>query len=175
MNTGMEEKVVHHGLEVVAGDIAASDGLPGPLIGIFEQGDIVCCDGKIKVRKLYPTDIPVFKMINSPVYQMMLESAKPKAMQGDVETTSDDEFMMVLQFTLLPKEAYLLARKGREAFLDAAVDAALNMEIDEPSQVIEAVMQQITRAFKTKVNYTADDSGGGNGEERPLIQPSAVR
>jgi hypothetical protein len=166
MNEGMEEKMVEHGLKVMASERAAADALPGPLIGIFENGDIKVVG--LTVRKLYAIDEATFKMIGSPIYEMILESAKPEGLRDAVECTTEQEWELILQFTMPPKDAYLLAKQGREAFSLAAMEKIGGMEYIQPKEILVAVMEQITRAFKTKVNYVPDDKGGDAGESVPL-------
>jgi hypothetical protein len=155
----MEKRLYEHGVEVMAGDRAAADALPGPLIHIFEDGSIEA--GGQKVRKLFAIDEAIFKIIDSPIYKMMLESAKPKAAQEPVDCSDEDEWMLVLQFITPPIEAYKFAKQGKKAFEEAAILKASNMGMIEIKQVIQAIMEQITRAFGTKLNYAADESAEG--------------
>jgi hypothetical protein len=169
----LEQRATEHGLKVLASERAAADPTPGPLAQVFQNGDIQV--GDFMVRKLYPVDLAIFKILDSPIHKMMLEAQKPTEIQDAVETTNEDEWCLVLQFTMPAIEAYKLAKRGKQAFEDEAVQrVGVDMPLVKPAQIIAAIIEQIGRAFKTRVNYEAEQEAS-NGDAVPFHQTASQR
>lgn len=172
MNTqGMDEKVISHGLTVMASERAAADPLPGPLVNLFVNGDIEV-EG-VKVRKAWMGDQVIFKILDSPIHRLILESQKEKNLQEPVDCSTEDEMMLIWQFTHPIKEAYELAKQGKSAFESKAMtEVGMEMDCVKPKIIIEAIMKQIAAAFQLKMTYAADAKEGENGS--PLSNQSAT-
>lgn len=169
----LQAKVVEHGLRILASDRAAADPLPGPLSQLFEDGGIRV--GNMVVRKLYPIDEAIFRILDSPIHRMALEAQKPENMREDVPYTDAEEYSLALQFTTPPRDAYTLAKKGKQAFEDEAMSKfAFSGDLLEYKEVVNAIMEQLSRAFKTRMNYEPDKKDG-ESDAVPFPQPSVVQ
>jgi hypothetical protein len=165
------DKAIEQGLRVVASDMAAADPLPGSIATVFEPESIEIAG--VKLRKMFPIDEAIWKLIDSPINKMILEAAKPKDIQEPVESTTEDELGLIHQFTLPIRDAYKLARSGKEVFLAAAVEKSMDYSVLQTKELLGGVMKQISTGYGTKINHVPDAAPEDGAV--PLTPASAVQ
>lgn len=154
-----------HNLRVLASDMAAADALPGGLVHALEDGTIQV--GNVNVRKAWVGDMVIFRLIDSPIQKMISESQKPKEIQDPIDYSTEDEIMLMYQFTNPIADVYKVAKQGKQEFLDKAMEViGFNTDFSSPVEIIKAITEQIAKAFKMKINYEPTPEAGDAGTKK---------
>lgn len=162
-NVISQEKLAEHALRVGATARANAEPLPGPVAGCFPAGSIQVGESHF-VRPIRAFDISILKKLNSPLYRQMLESDKNGSGE-EVEFTDEESWEICWQFSNPTARVKEVFQKGR-----AAIRAAAETEIGEAldpatvAMMVQAVGEQIKRAFQTALKYKADAGKEGKGE-----------
>lgn len=131
---------------------AAADPLPGALNDAFLQ-DAIQIGPNIYVRRVVASDWLVFKWLNSPIFQAMLELQKDEKLREEVQFTEQEQYEMAWQFTHTPKQVRALMAKGRDKFREECQEFADELDFALLPAAIEALVRQIIRSFSTSQQY----------------------
>jgi len=156
-------------LKELAAGRAMADPLPGAAYDamLAEDIEVETTIGKVNVRPNVAYDWVIFKQINSPVYNLTLESGMPKEIREEVDFKEQQAFELIYQFTHSCKEIRNLLRKGngnieisnnkdekyavfREEVLNTTADKYSVFDI---KPLINAVMQQILKSSSSALEY----------------------
>ncbi len=144
----------------VATERALQDPVPGPSIEAFNDGmvDVTLANGKkVTIRPIVPADMITFKRINSPVYQLMLDSAMEPAMRGEIKFLEEDIFQFIYMFLKPASYSRQLACKDIEKYKEEAItEVGENMLPSDIALIQSVVIKQVFNANRTKVEFDVE-------------------
>ena len=152
---------------------AEREPLPANTIDAFsnEPLAIKVGDKTINCRKMVAIDITIFKLMDSPFYKLMVGEMQTEDSGSNVikQLFPDEELLydIVYQFTNPAKEVYKLAKKGKEALRDTAIDYIVDYTPNELVSVAEAILRHVGFVNEARVQFEAP-----NPDDNKKKQPS---
>jgi len=166
--------------ESLANERAAREPLPSVSEGIFalEPLDISTSKGKMTIRPMVAYDINIFKMINSPFYQIMMGDLKDEKQMAQLFTTDEEMYSLVYQFTTPPKDIYYLVKeKGLQAFKDKAMEIAFGYNPQDVTNMVSAIILHVFKINLARIQFQSPEPSEG-GDKKKLMSvestPTAV-
>ena len=161
-------------LESMANDRAAKEPLPGAYADAFntEPLTVKTSIGDVVIRPMVAYDINIFKLINSPFYQIMLGDKIDKNITNQLFTSEEESYEMIYQFTHTPKECYQLFKKGKEAYKDKVMEeVSFVYNPAEAAMLIETIMSHIFKVNMARVDFTTPEPDESGGDKKKLTPP----
>ena len=144
---------------------AQSKPLPGAAASAFTSGPIMA-GGRI-VQRVTPAHFAVLQGVDSPLLKMMENVAEAPEKDGSKKTSMDwtdkDQWIVCHVFTSDIEVLYdLMESKGADAVKKAAVkEFGMNADVAASvSMIMAAVLEQMHRHIKTKIQFAADLEAG---------------
>jgi len=147
--------------EKLAADKAAKEAnaipLPGAAAALLPAQDVIVktTKGNLTFRPFYDYDFKVLQMVEHPLYK--------KAIGGDDELSAiNGEHCWVLAWLLSRpvKEVRPIAKRGKEAVLDAATDAFGEYQLGDIAALSKAAFEQVGQYFSTALALEAAEQDG---------------
>lgn len=135
---------------------AGATPLPGPLAEAFASGPVKI--GDYTIREFVPMDAAILRRLNSPFYQQIIETLKPKEERRPTPTEDSDEWVVIFLFTRSCLEAERVLDLGvaefqRQARAAFAHNPRLNLALY--NDLYQACAARVVRAFSTALHYRA--------------------
>jgi hypothetical protein len=157
-----KEKIEQHNLEMAARTRANATPLPGALARGFTPVPVKV--GNFIVRAPVAYDYALLQEIKSPLYEELLEAAKPSPQQEPQKWTPQDNWNICWIFTRPAVEVdNIYSIDGIEGISkQARKEISMELQPVEIDQLIEAVVKQISLAFTTLLKFQSGKEEDGN-------------
>jgi hypothetical protein len=163
-------------MESAANERAAREPLPGPAADIFNLEPLVVKTsiGDVTIRPMVSFDINIFKTINSPFYEIMMQSDSKEA-ANKLFTSEEESYELIYQFTHPVKETYNLFKKGMAIFKDTVMEeVAFKYHPQDAALLVSKIMEHVFRVNLARVGFESSpeaESGSGDGTKKKLMSP----
>ena len=157
---GSAEKIESAKMESLSNERAAREPLPGPAADIFNNTPLIVKTsiGDVTIRPMVAYDINIFKLINSPFYQIMMGDTPDKAIVNQLFTTEEESYEMIFQFTHSPKICYELFKKGKDAYKDKVMEEiSFVYNPADAALLVEKIMEHIFKVNLAKIDFVAPE------------------
>jgi len=143
-------------IESMANERAAREPLPGVTEFAFtnEPLTVKTSIGKVTIRPMVSYDINIFKLINSPFYQIIMGD-KEESKDG-LFADAEESYELIYQFTTPVKEVYKAYKKGKDTFRDIVMEeVAFKYNPADASLLVNEIMKHIFHVNLTRVQFDA--------------------
>jgi len=150
------EKLEEYRIKSLASKRVANDPLPGPFEDAMGDGDVevVTSKGKIVVRPVVAYDFTIFKKINSPIFQQMVDVGVSTSGSAELDFDEEDMYELIFQFTRPCKEVRKELKKGREEYREAALAKIADVYgTSDIELIVKVITEQIQKGFSTMVEH----------------------
>jgi hypothetical protein len=174
--SGSKDKIEEAQMQSMANERASHEPLPGPAAGIFNVEPLVVKTsiGEVVIRPMVAYDFNVFKLINSPFYEIIMQTEAKEAL-NKLFTSEEESYELIYQFTHTPKEVYFLFKKGLEAFKDKVMEeVAFKYSPDDAALLVSEIMKHIFQVNLARVNFESppeNDNGVDDTKKNIIPQP----
>lgn len=163
-------------LASMANERAAREPLPGAYGDVFDTQPIQVHTsvGDVTIRPMVAYDINIFKLINSPFYQIMMGDKVQRSVDNQLFATEEESYEMIFQFTHSPKVCYELFKKGKDAYRDKVMEeVSFVYNPAEAAMLVEKIMEHIFKVNMAKVSFEAPETPDVDvGGKKNLIPPA---
>jgi hypothetical protein len=157
-------------LEVAAISRARNDPLPGPAFdAVSDDGSrIKISTGEIVlVRPAVAYDFVIFKKLNSPIHQMILEASSKEKDNIAFDFNEESMYELIFQFTRSCKDVRLVLKKGKEYFTEEAMSQiADKFNLDDVRLVVENIIKNIHLSFSSMIAHDVPNKDGNVVEKK---------
>ena len=129
--------------------------------------------GDVIIRPMVAYDINIFKLINSPFYQIIMGD-KVKEEDNQLFASEEESYEMIFQFTHSPKICYELFKKGKDAYKDKVMeDVSFVYNPADAAMLVQKIMEHIFKVNIARVDFTAPESTDSDIDgKKNLILPA---
>jgi hypothetical protein len=175
---GSKDKMDSAIMESMSNERAAHEPLPGPATYIFNVEPLtvkISTGEEITIRPMVSFDINIFKTINSPFYEIIMQTEAKEAMTK-LFTSEEESYEMIYQFTHSPKQIYYLFKKGLEVFKDAVMEeVAFKYNPADAALLVSKIMEHIFQVQLARVNFeSAPEPEGGENKKKEILQQTST-
>lgn len=178
-----KEKTKDAIMESMSNERASKEPLPGPTQDFFmtERLAVKTSIGNVIIRPLVVFDITIFKMIDSPLYKILMGDITPDANNNTLFAGEEESYELIYQFTHSPKQCYDLIKKGKDSFKDKVLEeVAFIYTPQDAASLIEIIMSHIFKVQLAKIQFDsvqtedANNIGGNNDKKKLIPQPNTA-
>src|ERR1035441_3675945 len=172
---GSAEKIEIAKMESMSNERAAHEPLPGPAEYIFNANPLtvkISTGEEITIRPMVSFDINIFKTINSPFYEIIMQTEAKEAMTK-LFTSEEESYEMIYQFTHSPKQIYYLFKKGLEVFKDAVMEeVAFKYNPADAALLVGKIIEHIFQVNLARVNFESapEVENGEDNKKKEILQ-----
>ena len=160
-------------MESMSNERANREPLPGPAADIFNVEPLVVKTsiGDVTIRPMVSFDINIFKTINSPFYEIIMQS-NPKEEMAKLFTSEEESYELIFQFTNSPKFIYNLFKKGLDVFRDTVMEeVAFKYNPVDAALLMSKIMEHIFKINMARIGFESPPEGNGGTDKKKQIQP----
>lgn len=160
----------------MASERAMREPIPSIVNYAFDEEliEVMTSIGIVKVRKMKAIDTKIFKLMDSPIYQLIMGDIKEENIQS-LCPNEDIIFALIYQFTHDAREVYNEVKKNKEAFYEKVIEyVGFTYEVNDLALLVNAILQHMGITNNAKINAFAsqsEDSTDIIGDKKKLISP----
>lgn len=166
-----KEKSVDALLEGMANDRAEREPMPDIANDAFDINkdlEVVTSNGKVKLRKMVISDITIFKLTESPFYQLMMGDLIVDGDSAFSKIISSEESMceLIYQFSHNVKDVLVRVKKDKGAYHDYAVEEiGFIYNLDDLIVLVTAIMNNIAKSNNARIKFDVKEPEDHTGDE----------